>query len=792
MATAHAPDVAGTSPPPAGTASGTGRWRRAPGLRMLGESKGSGFKQPTYLVRRGDGQVVQVSELLYHVVGELTVGRDNVSIADAVSQSYGRTLDAEGLEFLLRERLQPLGLAVDGDNEPEVTPAPVAKPLLSLTLRGRLMPARTVRAVARHLTFLYRPWFVALALVAFVGVGVGVVVRGDLLLALQETLASPVLLLALLGILTAGAIVHELGHATACRYGGAEPGAIGVGVYLVFPAFFTDVTESYRLGRGGRVRTDLGGLYFNVLFLVVAGGTYLATGSGLVLLVILLMLLEMVQQLIPVVRFDGYWILSDLAGVPDLFARVKPVLLSALPGRPVDPTVADLRPASRRLVVGWVVVVVPLLAFGFGWLVWSTPTIVEQTLAALDAQRATLVAAWRTTDVVVVVLSVLSMLLLVLPLLGIAVLFLRLLRTVGQMVGRSVWYRRLARAARGSGRHASDAGDDAAEPPEEVTQAPDVPPRRTGALLTAAAFTDEDMLAPRPTPARQGWQASVYRATRGRVSPRPGPAERRKLAIESRLRSPIEGTRRVVVMSRKGGVGKTTMTYAVGATFALTRGDRVIAVDANPDAGNLAHRIGRPNELSITDVLAATEEIDRYATLRRYTTQAVDSRLEVLASDDNPHIEMALGRDDYHRLIELLDQYYNLILLDTGTGILDSANQGLLTEADQLVLVLRAGLDGGRAAALTLDWLDEHHYEDLVQNAVVVINGVRRGVGAPLEPMTDHFLQRCAQVVTVPWDKTLEAGALTLFGDLQPATRDALTEVAAAVADNFRQRGTKR
>ena len=54
----------------------------------------------------------------------------------------------------------------------------------------------------------------------------------------------------------------------------------------------------------------------------------------------------------------------------------------------------------------------------------------------------------------------------------------------------------------------------------------------------------------------------------------------------------------------------------------------------------------------------------------------------------------------------LLDRFYNLILLDTGTGILDSANQGLLTEADQVVLVVRPGLDGGRAGALTLDWMD--------------------------------------------------------------------------------------
>ena len=161
-------------------------------------------------------------------------------------------------------------------------------------------------------------------------------------------------------------------------------------------------------------------------------------------------------------------------------------------------------------------------------------------------------------------------------------------------------------------------------------------------------------------------------------------------------------------MSRKGGVGKTTISFALGSTFAELRGDRVIAVDANPDAGNLAHRVALPSERTITDVLHDADEITSYAQLRTYTSQADESRLEVLASDDDPRIGMALGRDDYHRLIGLLDRFYNLIVIDTGTGILDSANQGLLTDADQLVLVLRPGIDGGRAAALTLDWLEEH------------------------------------------------------------------------------------
>ena len=175
----------------------------------------------------------------------------------------------------------------------------------------------------------------------------------------------------------------------------------------------------------------------------------------------------------------------------------------------------------------------------------------------------------------------------------------------------------------------------------------------------------------------------------------------------------------------------------------------------------------RPTTSTITDVLRDLDQITSYATLRSYTSQAAESRLEVLASDDDPRIGMALNQDDYHRLVLLLDRFYNLILLDTGTGILDSANQGLLTEADQVVLVVRSGLDGGRAGALTLDWMDAHGFDDLVARAVVVVNAQRRGA-APPDLMRRHFEKRCQHVVTVPWDDALEQGALTDMSSLRP------------------------
>jgi putative peptide zinc metalloprotease protein len=208
---------------------------------------------------------------------------------------------------------------------------------------------------------------------------------------------------------------HECGHAAGCRYGGARPGVIGIGIYLVWPAFFTNVTDSYRLSRAGRLRTDLGGLYFNVIFMLALAGIYAATGAEVLLLVIAVTHLEMLEQLLPFVRFDGYFILSDLIGVPDLFARVMPIVKSALPGGRRDPRVTGLRRRARILVTAWVLCVIPLLTFSIGYLVLHLPAVdralwcsaslqAHQMTAAAAAHRYAL-AAVDAVDIALVTLS---------------------------------------------------------------------------------------------------------------------------------------------------------------------------------------------------------------------------------------------------------------------------------------------------------------------------------------------------------------------------------------------------
>jgi putative peptide zinc metalloprotease protein len=322
----------------------------------------------------------------------------------------------------------------------------------------------------------------------------------------------------------------------------------------------------------------------------------------------------------------------------------------------------------------------------------------------------------------------------------------------------------------------------AAAPPRRQRRA--MAPAARGPSGTAADFTPERYLRSVGVPPRDGWRRVLYWLTGGRINPGPGPAEVAERQLMARAKTRIAGCRSIAVISRKGGVGKTTTTLMLGHTFASLRGDRVVALDGNPDAGSLGYRVRRETVATVTNLLADEREIVRYADIRAYTNQA-PTRLEVVASDDDPRITKALGEEDYRRAIGLLERHYNLICLDTGTGVLESATKGILQLADQIVVVMGPSLDSARTASSTLDWLNENGHAELVGSAVAVINAVRGEGLVEVEKIEEHFAGRCRAVVQVPWDPHLDAGAETQVERLRPTTRRAYLEVAAAVADEF-------
>ncbi|MZG16591.1 AAA family ATPase, partial [Streptomyces sp. SID5914] len=260
-------------------------------------------------------------------------------------------------------------------------------------------------------------------------------------------------------------------------------------------------------------------------------------------------------------------------------------------------------------------------------------------------------------------------------------------------------------------------------------------------------------------------------------------AERqRKLDL---IRTPVLSCYRIAVISLKGGVGKTTTTTALGSTLATERQDKILAIDANPDAGTLGRRVRRETGATIRDLVQAIPYLNSYMDIRRFTSQA-SSGLEIIANDVDPAVSTTFNDEDYRRAIDVLGQQYPIILTDSGTGLLYSAMRGVLDLADQLIIISTPSVDGASSASTTLDWLSAHGYADLVSRSLTVISGVREtGKMIKVDDIVGHFQTRCRGVVVVPFDEHLSAGAEVDLDMMRPKVREAYFNLAAMVAEDF-------
>jgi MinD-like ATPase involved in chromosome partitioning or flagellar assembly len=313
------------------------------------------------------------------------------------------------------------------------------------------------------------------------------------------------------------------------------------------------------------------------------------------------------------------------------------------------------------------------------------------------------------------------------------------------------------------------------------------PPQAPEVRETADSLTTDSLLhGKRPLPG-EGWRRTLYRASGGLIRVGESAANLRRRDLVNQVRTPVAGGHhRVAVMSLKGGVGKTTTAVGLGATLASLRGDRVIAIDANPDRGTLSDKVRLETSATVRDLLNERTQVTRYADVRAFTSQS-SSRLEVLASDRDPGVSVAFSADDYRAVARVLEHYYSICITDCGTGLLHSAMSGILEFADHIVLVSSPSVDGARSASATLDWLEAHGYDDLVRNGVVVLSTIRPRSKSTvdLDRLEQHFAARCRAVIRVPYDPHLEEGAEVELEMLSSETVDSYLQLAAIVGDGF-------
>ncbi len=304
------------------------------------------------------------------------------------------------------------------------------------------------------------------------------------------------------------------------------------------------------------------------------------------------------------------------------------------------------------------------------------------------------------------------------------------------------------------------------------------------AMLTADRLIDSTRRN-RPAP-ESGFRRFLYFATLKLVNLGDSAKVRARKAIDARIGAPLDGRAKFVpVLTRKGGVGKTTVSTLLGMALALSREDRIIAIDANPDRGTLAERVSKSTRFTVRDVVNRAAAIDGFTDFSTMVSRDI-TRLDVLASDPDPMLSEAFDEGDYNVVADMAARYYSIVLTDCGTGIVHSVMRPTLQRASGLVIVSGGSVDEARLASETLTWLEANGYGDLVRQSVVALNTATQATQlVKLDEIEQHFRTRVRHVVRIPYDPALAAGSVIKFSSLRKATQEAARELAAIVVDGL-------
>lgn len=353
------------------------RPRLEPDVRLAGQMLESAFKDPPWLLEREGTGYIQITELLYRIA-ELSDGQHSLAqIAEEVSRSTGRSVSPANVQQLIFTQFIARGLMAP-EGAPAIQPdaaAGAGQSPLALNMKMKTIPPERLDRITAVLKVLFWPPILVAVLVAAAMAQVWMYAIHGIGGSVSEALAAPALMLLVLAVIVLAAAFHELGHAAALHYGGGRVKGMGAGFYLVYPAFYTDVSDNYRLPRWARVRTDLGGFYFNLIFALVVMAMYVVTGQEILLLIITLINFEIIYQLLPFVRLDGYWTLADITGVPDFFSQMGAFVRSAIPFKSKGRKLPELKWWGKAVFAVYMLVTIPALIFLLIALVQSIPRV---------------------------------------------------------------------------------------------------------------------------------------------------------------------------------------------------------------------------------------------------------------------------------------------------------------------------------------------------------------------------------------------------------------------------------
>lgn len=278
------------------------------------------------------------------------------------------------------------------------------------------------------------------------------------------------------------------------------------------------------------------------------------------------------------------------------------------------------------------------------------------------------------------------------------------------------------------------------------------------------------------------WRDSLRSGRRRFRGPSPRRRDRRigEQQLDAVIGRMLEGRcHTIAVISPKGGVGKTLLSFLLGSVLAAVRADRVVVVDANPDFGSLADLVLQRAPATIADLLRILPQVGSRQRLETFVTPTATG-MDILAAPQDPSEMARLGGAGYAAVDEVLRRHYDLVVYDCGTGFLDEVTQFALRTADQVVVVSAPQLVTTKLILGAIGHLEQTRYD--LRRSTLALNMTGRNSDLDLDRLYATLEGRVGGVVEVPHDERLrrdiDRGEFT-YARLRGGTRLALKRLAA-------------
>lgn len=326
-----------------------------------------------------------MNEKFYHLLDALRTTLTLPALAADFQQRTGQTVALDQLQQLTQQLVEQ-GVVVEAGKAPatQETPDQTANSSLGWQYRRDLLSPAMIAPIARLLQVCFKRGVAAVLLLVIIGAHVLAYSDAGFASALQmEGVSLPLLAILLL----VSVMFHEFGHLAACHRWECPHGPLGFGLYFFNPVFYVDVTAAWRLNRYQRALVDVGGVYLQLLFVPISLLLFWATQDPTYLTAIAIINVVAISNFEPFMKLDGYWLLSDLTGVPNLHTRTFEALqhlfgwvlwrLGRRSAAPPPTIFSQWSGRVRGMVLGYLalsIIALPYMFFLMGWMLFSAIT----------------------------------------------------------------------------------------------------------------------------------------------------------------------------------------------------------------------------------------------------------------------------------------------------------------------------------------------------------------------------------------------------------------------------------